>query len=196
MLESRRSAGVAATQPGRVYTRPVAHAINVQTASMLIPFPLFGRRQCSPAPVAISRNTGRSRPPCIMHQRHEDRLLGRTEHCGLRNRPGLWNYDHDSFNEKLRIFDMQRVRRMHPRREWICKDRSRVFQKRQCFASVSDFDNIILLLYNLQEYKARIDYVFTNTYKINWERRDILVEIVRTNVGIKVRERRREHETR
>ncbi|KAK1122877.1 hypothetical protein K0M31_009322 [Melipona bicolor] len=38
-LESRRSAGAAAMQAGRVYRRAVAHAINVQTASMVIPFP-------------------------------------------------------------------------------------------------------------------------------------------------------------
>ena len=66
-LESRRSAGAAAMQAGRVYRRAVAHAINVQTASMVIPFP-YGKRQCSPlvGPCTISRNTGRSRPPSIM----------------------------------------------------------------------------------------------------------------------------------
>ena len=66
-LESRRSAGAAAMQAGRVYRRAVAHAINVQTASMVIPFP-YGKRQCSllVGPCTISRNTGRSRPPSIM----------------------------------------------------------------------------------------------------------------------------------
>lgn len=114
MLESRRSAGVAATQPGRVYTRPVAHAINVQTASMVIPFPLFGQRQCSPAPAAISRNTGRSRPPCIMHKRHEDHLLGRTERCG---RLAVIDLDYEItttiLSTRRKSRDMQR--RMHPR---------------------------------------------------------------------------------
>lgn len=114
MLESRRSAGVAATQPGRVYTRPVAHAINVQTASMVIPFPLFGQRQCSPAPAAISRNTGRSRPPCIMHKRHEDHLLGRTERCG---RLAVIDLDYEIattiLSTRRKSRDMRR--RMHPR---------------------------------------------------------------------------------
>lgn len=113
MLESRRSAGVAATQPGRVYTRPVAHAINVQTASMVIPFPLFGQRQCSPAPAAISRNTGRSRPPCIMHKRHEDHLLGRTERCGR-----LAVIDLDWTKLRPRFFQRganHAIWRMHPR---------------------------------------------------------------------------------
>lgn len=153
MLESRRSAGVAATQPGRVYTRPVAHAINVQTASMVIPFPLFGQRQCSPAPAAISRNTGRSRPPCIMHKRHEDHLLGRTERCG---RLAVIDLDYEitttvlSTRRKSRnggcilVLYFLSLHSMDSRRFWsLAKYYAQVTNvSKECFAPVSHFYNI------------------------------------------------------
>lgn len=148
MLESRRSAGVAATQAGRVYTRPVAHAINVQTASMVIPFPLFGlQRQCGPAPAAISRNTGRPRPPCIMHKRHEDHLLYRED--GLRPAYVI-DLDYEitilSTRRKLCTFDT------HTNEECIFIFFAASGKNFDRSKFVSDFYNItVLSLYNFQE---------------------------------------------